>query len=117
MEGGLRPSCESGSDCAEEHAANRGSIKDRPRWFAIFLIRFYQSYMRLHLFGRCKYWPTCSEFGIECFESFGVFRGFWLTLKRVLRCHPFSKGGFDPVPNTPEQATVELPSDHVGGQP
>ena len=46
----------------------------------------------------CKYIPTCSEYGIEAIEKYGSFRGGLLTVWRILRCNPFSKGGYDPVP-------------------
>lgn len=71
---------------------------NKAQWLLIFLIRFYQSYLRLHLFGRCRYWPTCSEYGIACLETHGTIKGGWLTFKRILRCHPFCRGGIDPVP-------------------
>ena len=71
---------------------------NKAQWLLIFLIRFYQSYLRLHLFGRCRYWPTCSEYGIACLETHGTIKGGWLTFKRILRCHPFCRGGINPVP-------------------
>ena len=46
----------------------------------------------------CKFTPTCSEYGIEAIEKFGALKGGLLTLWRILRCNPFSKGGYDPVP-------------------
>ncbi|MBI4666632.1 MAG: membrane protein insertion efficiency factor YidD [Nitrospinae bacterium] len=46
----------------------------------------------------CKYHPTCSHYAIEAFERHGVFYGLWLAAGRILRCNPFAKGGFDPVP-------------------
>lgn len=65
---------------------------------AIFIIRLYQAYLRPHLFGNCKFDPTCSHYGIGCLERHGLIRGGWLTLRRLVRCHPFAKGGHDPVP-------------------
>lgn len=51
------------------------------------------------LFGKgCRYSPTCSEYAVEAIEIHGVIKGTWLSLKRLSRCHPFSKSGFDPVP-------------------
>lgn len=64
----------------------------------IFLLRAYQCTLRPFLFGACKFHPTCSEYGIEAVQTHGVVRGLWLTSARVLRCHPFSPGGLDPVP-------------------
>jgi putative membrane protein insertion efficiency factor len=48
--------------------------------------------------GRCRYYPSCSEYGYRAIERFGVWRGGWLALRRVLRCHPFVPGGVDEVP-------------------
>lgn len=74
------------------------SLSSPFRWFAIFLIRFYQSYIRPHLVGQCKFTPHCSEYAIGCIEKHGLFKGGWYTTRRLCRCHPFSKGGIDPVP-------------------
>lgn len=46
----------------------------------------------------CKYHPTCSNYAIEALEKHGTLKGSWLTVKRICRCNPFSKGGYDPVP-------------------
>lgn len=64
----------------------------------ISLIRFYQMAISPYKRPCCKYIPTCSNYAIEAIERFGAFRGFWLALYRVLRCNPFSRGGYDPVP-------------------
>lgn len=65
----------------------------------IWLIKFYQSAISPHLgTGKCKFHPTCSQYAIEAIETHGAFRGFFMALWRILRCNPFSKGGFDPVP-------------------
>lgn len=47
---------------------------------------------------RCRFFPSCSQYAIEALEKYGVFKGIWLTVLRILRCHPFHPGGFDPVP-------------------
>jgi hypothetical protein len=49
--------------------------------------------------GGCRYLPSCSEYAYTALVRFGVLRGSWLTLKRLLRCHPWAAGGLDPVPN------------------
>ncbi len=55
----------------------------------------------LHAVGpaQCKYLPTCSEYAYVALARFGPVKGGWLTLRRLVRCHPFAKGGLDPVPN------------------
>ena len=67
------------------------------------LIRFYRSAISPHTAPRCKYIPTCSQYGLEAIERFGVLKGLGLTVWRVLRCNPFSKGGYDPVPEKAEK--------------
>ena len=63
------------------------------------LIRFYQKHISPCFPARCRYYPTCSAYAIEAIEKYGALKGFWLALKRFLRCHPFSKHDpFDPVP-------------------
>ncbi len=62
------------------------------------LIRFYKNHISIHTPPSCKYYPTCSEYGYEAIERFGAFKGTALTIWRILRCNPFSKGGYDPVP-------------------
>lgn len=71
----------------------------------------------LHAFSpsECLYLPTCSEYAYVALVRFGVFRGSWLALRRVVRCHPFAKGGLDPVPlrNSDSAPSVNIPTDHL----
>ncbi len=63
-------------------------------------LRFYKAYLSMLFAGQCRFVPSCSQYSYEAVERFGLARGSWLTLKRLLRCHPFSgKFGFDPVPD------------------
>ena len=64
------------------------------------LLRIVKLYQRIPLksHSKCKYIPTCSNYAISVLEEFGVFKGTWLTFKRILRCSPFSKGGIDLPP-------------------
>ena len=62
------------------------------------LIRFYRKNISPRTGPKCKYYPTCSQYGLEAIERFGAFKGGLMTVWRILRCNPFSKGGFDPVP-------------------
>jgi uncharacterized protein len=64
----------------------------------IAAIRFYRKGISPLLPPSCRFYPTCSAYGLEAVERYGAWRGGWLALRRILRCHPFSKGGIDPVP-------------------
>ena len=65
----------------------------------IAMIRFYRKYLSaMKRMPTCKYYPTCSQYAIEAIEKYGAVKGGFLAIKRILRCNPFSKGGYDPVP-------------------
>ncbi|MCQ2542733.1 MAG: membrane protein insertion efficiency factor YidD [Lachnospiraceae bacterium] len=64
----------------------------------IFLIRIYQIYLSPLKTTRCPYTPTCSQYGLEAIQKYGAIKGSFLAAWRILRCNPFSKGGYDPVP-------------------
>lgn len=64
----------------------------------LLLIRVYQVTLSPFLGGHCRYKPTCSMYALEAIQEHGPWRGGILALKRLLRCHPFVKGGYDPVP-------------------
>lgn len=65
----------------------------------LYLIRFYQKHISPAFPPCCRYTPTCSQYAYEAISRYGAFRGGWLALRRLLRCHPFHKGDFyDPVP-------------------
>lgn len=68
------------------------------RKLAIRLIRFYQQ--NIHRQPHCRYTPTCSQYAIEAYEKHNFIYATLLTIWRILRCNPFSKGGYDPVPRT-----------------
>lgn len=65
---------------------------------SLCLIKGYRKYTSPLLAPRCIYSPTCSEYALEAIERYGAARGMMLAVKRILRCHPFHKGGYDPVP-------------------
>lgn len=71
----------------------------------IAAIRLYQVTLGPLLGGRCRFEPSCSRYGIEAYRTHGPVRGSWLTLRRVLRCHPLGGSGYDPVPpeSTPDR--------------
>lgn len=64
----------------------------------IILIKFYKLAISPLFPPSCRFYPTCSQYAIEALEKHGAFKGTFLAIKRVLRCNPFSKGGYDPVP-------------------
>lgn len=64
----------------------------------LFLIRFYRAAISPLFPPSCRYVPTCSAYAMEAIEKYGAWRGGWMAVKRILRCHPFHKGGYDPVP-------------------
>lgn len=66
----------------------------------INIIKFYKKH--ISIFGesrgiKCKFYPTCSEYAIQAYEKYGFIKGSFLTIKRIFKCNPFSKGGYDPL--------------------
>jgi uncharacterized protein len=89
-----------GPKCARAQTVRR-RIEERsiPVGTALLALRFYKAYLSILFAGNCRFEPTCSRYAYEAIERFGVTRGIWLGLKRLLRCHPFSRQfGNDPVP-------------------
>ena len=64
----------------------------------IYIILFYRKYISPMKSTKCPYFPTCSEYGLEAVQKYGALNGGCLALWRIIRCNPFSKGGYDPVP-------------------
>lgn len=67
-------------------------------WPFILLIRFYQGAISPFLPNSCRYTPTCSQYALEAFRKHGPVKGLYLTVRRLLRCHPWGGSGYDPVP-------------------
>lgn len=65
---------------------------------ALFPVKFYRKAISPYIGPHCKYRPTCSQYALEALREWGIFAGTGLTVWRLLRCNPFSKGGYDPVP-------------------
>lgn len=73
--------------------------RNLPRLPLLAIIRLYQlTISRALPAGTCRFYPTCSHYGYEAIAKYGLIKGGWLATKRVLRCQPFSPGGYDPVP-------------------
>ncbi len=64
----------------------------------ILLVRFYQICISPMLPNSCRFTPTCSQYAIEAIKKHGALRGTWLSIKRIMRCHPWGGSGYDPVP-------------------
>lgn len=64
----------------------------------IGIIRFYQKWISPATPPSCRFYPTCSHYGLEALQTHGALKGAYLTTKRILKCHPFHPGGYDPVP-------------------
>lgn len=76
------------------------------RKLAIKLIRFYQTH-KIYDTAHCRYSPTCSNYALEAYQKFNFFKASFLTFYRILRCNPFSKGGYDPVPLTKQEKRLK----------
>ncbi|PEJ57575.1 MULTISPECIES: membrane protein insertion efficiency factor YidD [unclassified Bacillus (in: firmicutes)] len=76
----------------------------------IGIIRFYQKWISPATPPSCRFYPTCSHYGLEALQTHGALKGSYLTTKRILKCHPFHPGGFDPVP---EKKNKEIKKDTV----
>ena len=72
------------------------------------LIRGYQLLISPLLPATCRYTPTCSSYALTAVEQFGVLRGGWMALKRIVRCNPWHEGGYDPVPTIPMVGKTDL---------
>ncbi|MGI8884713.1 MAG: membrane protein insertion efficiency factor YidD [Pyrinomonadaceae bacterium] len=67
------------------------------KYLVLDFLKLYKTFLSPFLPPACRFTPTCSEYAAEAVEKYGAIRGTWLATKRILRCQPFCKGGFDPV--------------------
>jgi uncharacterized protein len=93
------------ADASDEHENELQEARapvERKRSASVWLlrgpIRFYQLAISPVMPAACRYYPTCSNYAIEAIDKYGALKGGWLAVRRILRCHPFRPGGFDPVP-------------------
>ncbi len=63
----------------------------------IYAIRLYQKYISSNTPRTCRFLPTCSEYSIQALQKYGAIKGSYLSIKRILKCHPFHPGGYDPL--------------------
>lgn len=81
-----------------KRVASSNCVRNFPNRFALLLIHFYKKAVSPFLPRACRFEPTCSVYARECFERQGFVRALFLSVRRVLRCHPFHPGGYDPAP-------------------
>lgn len=73
-------------------------LHDLPKRFLLALLRFYKREISPYLPPSCRFVPTCSEYAMQAVMKYGAVKGGYLAIRRILRCHPFHPGGYDPVP-------------------
>ena len=74
------------------------TVRGLPKRVLLGLIRFYRAAISPHFPACCRYTPTCSQYALEAIQKYGALKGGILALRRILRCNPFHRGGYDPVP-------------------
>lgn len=63
----------------------------------IYLVEFYRKFISPLKAPTCRFYPTCSQYSLDAFKKYGLIKGMFLTIKRILKCHPFHPGGYDPL--------------------
>ena len=86
-----------GNKLEGRHSA-RKVLRDILIFIPMLLIRFYQRAISPLTPPSCRFTPTCSQYAAEALQKYGLFKGGWLALRRILRCHPWGGSGYDPVP-------------------
>jgi len=84
---------------SEESSSPKGKIKPISLWLPLGLIAFYRYIISPLLGPQCRFYPTCSHYAEEAYTRFGLIKGSYLTIKRLLKCHPWHHGGIDLVPD------------------
>lgn len=74
------------------------ALRNLPKKFLLASIRFYRREISPYTPPSCRFTPTCSEYAMQAVEKYGALKGGYLAIRRILRCHPFHPGGYDPVP-------------------
>jgi putative membrane protein insertion efficiency factor len=107
----VKPARLTANTSANSSAPPHAKAKTFGAWWLLAFVRFYKIFFSPFLGGACKFYPSCSNYAQEAIELHGARRGALLALKRLGRCRPFTKGGFDPVPDAEDLDASWLRSD------
>jgi uncharacterized protein len=107
----VKPAQLTANTTANSSAPPHAKAKAFGAWWLLAFVRFYKVFFSPFLGGACKFYPSCSNYAQEAIELHGARRGTLLALKRLGRCRPFTKGGFDPVPDAEDLDAAWLRSD------
>ncbi len=108
--------CETAAATARLTSSSSGAVRSARSigsWTLLFLVRAYIVFLSPFFGGACKFYPSCSNYAREAIERHGARRGTVLALKRLLRCHPFTRGGIDLVPDEPPNTARASHGAHV----
>ncbi len=84
------------------------------KWLMIGFVKAWRKIISPLYGDVCKYYPSCSAYGLESLQLHGALKGGWLTVRRIGRCHPWAKGGFDPVPGSDFEAQLQAERARAG---
>ena len=91
------PHCEQHREVIEQIGNKRTHHKTRPATLLMLPIHFYRRFVSPLFPPSCRFYPSCSQYALQALERYGTFKGGWLVFKRLLKCHPYHPGGFDPL--------------------
>jgi putative membrane protein insertion efficiency factor len=113
--GGICAAGHGAIEAASPRIADGNQRRSLSAWILLLIVRAYILFLSPIFGGACRFYPSCSNYTYEAVCVHGARRGAWLAIRRLLRCSPFTKGGFDPVPEIlyQEDALREVPSDAV----
>ena len=88
-----------------------------PQKLTLFVLRLYGQYLSYYFPASCRHYPSCSCYAIEAIETHGLIFGAYMTIRRLLRCHPWHRGGYDPVPEKASTFSPCTHAEHAHSQP
>ena len=86
------------ANCRQKTSPGGANVCVLMKQILLFLIKLYQNTLSRALPPSCRFTPSCSHYGYEAIQKYGAMKGGYMAVRRILRCHPFNPGGYDPVP-------------------